>query len=147
MIQQSTGVLNRLGLDIINWQYVESIDCNDEKTRLIIHYTSGVTKTIDSILKINKLLDLMSIFPDILNDDVRIQMKNMAMHMQQMQGNGPIASGPEGQTARPNMGNMGNPPRPNSPLTNFDIPESRIKSKKGQILEPIITKTDILEKP
>ena len=67
-------VMNRIGTEVINWSYVESVDFL-ENDILQINFTSGRIKKITDPVAIVNLIDLFSVFPDINDDDDRRSMK------------------------------------------------------------------------
>lgn len=75
MDKGQSGILNRLNMDMINWQYIEEIEINENVAA--IYWTSGRVKEIRDHNTITKLSDLIEMFPDIMNDETRMQMKQM----------------------------------------------------------------------
>ena len=64
---------NRFGLEVVNWNYVESVNFEDDV--LIINYASGSYKKITDPTTIENLMDMFSVFPDINDDEVRRAIK------------------------------------------------------------------------
>lgn len=72
------GILNRLGDHLLNWQFIEEIEFSGAE-KAIIYFTSGRDKLIKDRKMVEKLKDLIQIFPDIANDETRMMMKQQAM--------------------------------------------------------------------
>lgn len=75
------GIFNRIGNDVLNWNYIESITY-DSGCITIYFASGGRKKVVTDQFKILKILDFITIFPDILDDNIRNQIKLNAQQAQ-----------------------------------------------------------------
>jgi hypothetical protein len=66
---------NRLDVDVINWNYVELVEVNNEKNVAVIYFHSGNTKRIDGDETVKNLIDMFSVFPNINDEETRRAIK------------------------------------------------------------------------
>lgn len=124
----STGVINRLGYNkILNWNFIEFIEINDEKTEANIYFSSGNHQCINDATKVRCLVDLLSVFPDIIDNNTRKELKKG------IKGSRPLPDEPNKYTQnmvnsqiKTDIPNIPNIPQPSSPpLVKRQKPQGR----------------------
>jgi hypothetical protein len=73
MIPQRESVLNRLNDNLINWNFIEEVLVEDNT--VVIYFVSGRKKIINGSDVAKCMVDLIRIFPNIMDKDVRDKMK------------------------------------------------------------------------
>lgn len=73
-MQNQQGVFNRIDNNVINWQFVESVDYDNVGNTVYINYVSGNVKEINDSTQVLKFLEFIQVFPDIMNDQIRNMM-------------------------------------------------------------------------
>jgi hypothetical protein len=77
----NTPAINRIGDILINWDHVESVS-NHDNNIIVIWFKSGRKIEFIDKEKVQKLIDFYDVFPDVLDDETRIFMKQKSMKEQ-----------------------------------------------------------------